>query len=1205
MSESEDSPGPERGLSKLFTRRRKRPDEPDNDFLPEMRAALAATPFPMILRELTDRSSTTDATALRREADSAFDSAREARDEGRHQACLWHLCHAAAANLLAGRRDDLATSVGNLGAELAEFNRLDESSSVQRAAAILKTVNGAQPSLISRSFRLMAHNRFRQGAYADAQRIMEMAAPVATADHEMHRLATAVRDAIERRTALEEALDSGQAATEDPVVELAAKAGRARVVGDARTQYQTLHEVGVALLRMDMSLEAFQYARRAADAAIDASDPKAAVIALQLAARASVYTGDQAAARALLDEALVLEQGCDTALALELVTSSAVLWARDGFPDEAAQRIARALERAGAASPTDQVWKWYSQAGTLLWRHEQHVLARYILSSGRERAAELEAPNRWTSEAERQLAHFNAALHDRRQAVALLESSLYVAHRSGDTDMLTRNLLDLARARADNGNLGGAHQALRLAEQYLSDDEAVRRLHAETNEEVARVRASTESGGTAFTGFGRAPSSDTIARNMRIGILMGKVKRLYPPKDSSQAERLIDCCLSLGGECSTSPDLTVGARMAYLMAFRTALIEDLRQCRGAILHDYGVLLARQGQHTSARRIFRAALHEKDRYASGAHRFSTQLALARSSQASGVTPDLAFLDTDLPAGLEQSRGGRAEVLLVAASLYENANRLDAAGEVAAQALACLQPEDSVETRVRVAQLTATIAARRGSPDTAVQHWHHALEALDAGRARLRGDEPLDWRTLTVGTIEPLLETLFDAGPHRSEEGLQVLEHTKVRTILRRHGVWQVPRPEGFPPELARQEDFYLTLLRSHDFHVAPSASTDARIAFATSVNDGTRRDAHAFWEALPDPWRDYGALRRGVPPRVLPLAARSSAHVIVLFPTARRTLVWHIDPAGTIRGWHQVPVTQADAARVTEAVMLSMREHKPLPAAWHDFSAALTAPWLAMVPENDTICFVPSRALLELPFAMLRPTAAYLTARNPVACLPALSLFAYGTARSALAPERVTVLGDSLGDLPGARREAVAVARRLGTTAVLGQEANHRALSRALSQCDLLHVSGHARFDQAAPERTGFVLADGSTFSARDALDARVRAHLAVLSGCESGRLDWAANDVLTGVSTNLLAAGFRAVVATSWRIPDGPTEMLLDAFYDALLEGHHDIAGALRAAQLRLLRDRRYADPYAWAAFRVLGDWRWTAADPRPARAHD
>jgi CHAT domain-containing protein len=58
-----------------------------------------------------------------------------------------------------------------------------------------------------------------------------------------------------------------------------------------------------------------------------------------------------------------------------------------------------------------------------------------------------------------------------------------------------------------------------------------------------------------------------------------------------------------------------------------------------------------------------------------------------------------------------------------------------------------------------------------------------------------------------------------------------------------------------------------------------------------------------------------------------------------------------------------------------------------------------------------------------------------------------------------------------------------------------------------------------------------------------------------------------------------------------WKVSDRATAALMDRFYALLLQEHVSPAAALRAAQLELKKARRFSMPYAWAGFRLHGDW--------------
>jgi CHAT domain-containing protein len=158
--------------------------------------------------------------------------------------------------------------------------------------------------------------------------------------------------------------------------------------------------------------------------------------------------------------------------------------------------------------------------------------------------------------------------------------------------------------------------------------------------------------------------------------------------------------------------------------------------------------------------------------------------------------------------------------------------------------------------------------------------------------------------------------------------------------------------------------------------------------------------------------------------------------------------------------------------------------------------------------------------------------------------------------------------------------------------LIGQDVVRWQISSATrGGCDLMHVACHAAFDEDSPDSSGVRLADGTILSAREMQQARLTGSLAVLSACESGRLDVRAGDELTGLANSLMLAGFTSVVAAGWRIPDDATAVLMAGFYGAVRKGEN-LARALQHAQLAVLDHKEFAAPVNWAAFRLFGGWR-------------
>jgi len=69
-------------------------------------------------------------------------------------------------------------------------------------------------------------------------------------------------------------------------------------------------------------------------------------------------------------------------------------------------------------------------------------------------------------------------------------------------------------------------------------------------------------------------------------------------------------------------------------------------------------------------------------------------------------------------------------------------------------------------------------------------------------------------------------------------------------------------------------------------------------------------------------------------------------------------------------------------------------------------------------------------------------------------------------------------------------------------------------------------------------------------------------------------------------------AGAQRVVASLWQVDDLATAQLMKEFYRGMLKDKLPPATALRAAQLSMMKEKRWESPYFWAAFSIQGEWK-------------
>lgn len=152
----------------------------------------------------------------------------------------------------------------------------------------------------------------------------------------------------------------------------------------------------------------------------------------------------------------------------------------------------------------------------------------------------------------------------------------------------------------------------------------------------------------------------------------------------------------------------------------------------------------------------------------------------------------------------------------------------------------------------------------------------------------------------------------------------------------------------------------------------------------------------------------------------------------------------------------------------------------------------------------------------------------------------------------------------------------------------------------LSQYRYVHFSTHGVLNSVHPELSGVVLSlvnergeDQDGFlRAHEIFNLKLRAELVVLSACQTGVGKEIRGEGLVSLTRGFMHAGASRVVVSLWDVSDWGTSELMVRFYHGVLKEGMRPAAALRAAQVSLMNDKRWASPYYWAPFTLQGEWR-------------
>ncbi len=189
-------------------------------------------------------------------------------------------------------------------------------------------------------------------------------------------------------------------------------------------------------------------------------------------------------------------------------------------------------------------------------------------------------------------------------------------------------------------------------------------------------------------------------------------------------------------------------------------------------------------------------------------------------------------------------------------------------------------------------------------------------------------------------------------------------------------------------------------------------------------------------------------------------------------------------------------------------------------------------------------------------------------------------------------------------LPSTRLEAEAVLALapagLGRIALDFQANRSLALSPELAQYRYLLFATHGWLDAERPELSALILSlldeqgrpQEGFLRSHEIYNLNLPAELVVLSACETGLGKQIKGEGLVGLTRGFMYAGAARVAVSLWEVSDKGTMELMTRFHRKLLAEGQRPAAALRAAQLELWQQKKWASPYYWASFVLQGEWK-------------
>jgi len=192
-------------------------------------------------------------------------------------------------------------------------------------------------------------------------------------------------------------------------------------------------------------------------------------------------------------------------------------------------------------------------------------------------------------------------------------------------------------------------------------------------------------------------------------------------------------------------------------------------------------------------------------------------------------------------------------------------------------------------------------------------------------------------------------------------------------------------------------------------------------------------------------------------------------------------------------------------------------------------------------------------------------------------------------------------GNNLVDLPGTELEVNAIQsifkeKSITCEVLTNKLANESAVKADdLKNYSVIHFATHGIVDENNPELSRVFLQsnsqaeDGNLYSG-EIYNLDLNANLVTLSACQTGLGKISKGEGVIGLSRALVYAGAKNIIVSFWTVADESTAELMTYFYKSLLQNKEtSFTTGLRDAKLELMKKEKYAAPYYWAPFILIG----------------
>ncbi len=511
---------------------------------------------------------------------------------------------------------------------------------------------------------------------------------------------------------------------------------------------------------------------------------------------------------------------------------------------------------------------------------------------------------------------------------------------------------------------------------------------------------------------------------------------------------------------------------------------------------------------------------------------------------------------------------------------------------------------------------------GAYEDACEYFKKAVSVIEKTRATFKKESyRISYASIEAEPYELIINNLLYQG--RTGEALEYVERSKSRALvdllctkLHKHTNPNNPEKLEQALRLLNEIEEIQTTLENIASREMPSSSDSSRsdnLIDSLIRNLRIKEDQFQSCSAeltISDP--AISSLLKVQPFSINDIQGQLDEHTLFLelFQANDQLHLLALSGTGPPRAVKIPVLTLQEAWQTVQALMVSFKQKTGLDVRSHDFIRhirkplsqlydLLILPFKREIATSERLIFSPHLFWHYLPFHALydKEHKNYLCDQIEISFTPSASILSLCKSKERTEREKALILCHDNGDLPHVFREGELLAGAFYPHADLAQKdiASLSILKQA-HRFDVVHFACHGRYVPDQPFLSGISIPPHPDSKRQsyllDFFDHDLDCSLVTLSACESGLTSYTNGDELIGMGRTIFAAGAAAIMVSLWEVADSSTCYFMENFYWHYGKNKKTKTKALQLAMQAVKSVDKWAHPYFWAPFIIMGDWR-------------